>query len=129
MNEAFILLWDDIVAMFTNVSVIAMMRPALFGLWCLIVIMPLKGADRRDVLACAVYSVFLTAAAAVLIFALPNFLLKEQTTLNDQFITLMIIAALGSIRWSWSIKDLTGINTDIFGTEPEAKKGARKNGK
>lgn len=127
MHEGLILLWNDIIAMFTSVGVTELLRPALFGLWCVIVAMPLKGADRRDVLACAVYSVFLTAAAAVLIFALPNFLLRQKTTLNDQFITLMIIAALGSIRWSWSMKDL-GITTDIFKTETMTKKGGKNGG-
>lgn len=117
--ENFALLWHDIKESFAGITMLEVSKQALFGLWLIILFMPLKGVDRRDMLACLVYTMFMGAAAATLFYAIPKALVEEEASLQDQFITLMIIFAFGCIRWNVDFKDLTKIMEENIKTPPK----------
>jgi len=123
--ESLQLLWSDIKASADGITFVDLSQFGFMGLWVIILLMPLKGVDQRDPLACLVYTVFIVACAATLMFALPALLAKDESSFKDQFLTLMIVAALAVIRWSIRYGDLREFGQRVFDlseTAPKDKK-------
>ncbi len=70
----------------------------------MILLFPLGGIDRRDLFSSLMYLLFLSFAAVVLFFALPSVLITDTSDLQNQIVTLMILAAVSLLRWNWGLK-------------------------
>jgi len=113
MTDAFQLIWFDIMALFGSLSIVDASKIGYTLLWLIILMTPLTGVDRRDAIACLVYTVFISAAAVTLFFALPSIVGVDESTFRDQFLTVMIVSAIACLRWSWKLQDTKGVLDDI----------------
>ena len=127
--EAVALLTHDIREILSGITMLEISRQGLFALWLLILFLPLKGVDRRDMLACLVYTMFLGAAAATLFYAIPKALVEEQASFREQLITLGMVFVFGIIRWNVDFKDLSKIVEDNLMAQKKADaQGGKTNG-
>ena len=77
-------------------------KPSFIGLWLILLLTPLKGVDRRDLLAALVYTLFCMASAVILVFILPETFSPPEPMLNI-FATTVFLSLLAFARWNFRV--------------------------
>ena len=72
-------------------------------LWSTCIAVSLKGIDRRDSVAGAVYVAFMAAAGVILIFAFPRYL-NDTGEISTQMLVVALLMTAAGARWSWRAK-------------------------
>ncbi|MFY7928448.1 MAG: hypothetical protein ACOVS5_06225, partial [Oligoflexus sp.] len=89
---------DDFLGVFAGMALKDFALPIAFLLWLFILYIPLKGIDRRDVVAGLLYTLYCVTSGIVIFFAIPNF----QPTWRSFGLHFCLAAVCGSIaayRW------------------------------
>lgn len=94
-----IVLFSDLRDAILLTELVDLTLPMFFGLWLVILFMPLIGIDRRDPNAGAVFVLYCVASGAALVFALPQQFLPHQS-FETQAIALFCMACAATVRWS-----------------------------
>ena len=100
MPDWLLIIWSDLKDSILAFTVRDLTRPSFFGLWLVILLMPLIGVDRRDPVAGMVYVVFALGAGAALVFALPKDLVDEPS-IQTIFWSMVLMGIASSVRWVW----------------------------
>jgi len=96
--------------------------PSFACLWLLIVLLPLKGMDRRDPISGAMYTMFCMAAGVALMFALPQRYIPNPS-LGVQVVGVMLMGFAGAFRWT------RGANMVVLARELDTKAKGVEDGK
>ncbi len=99
MPEWLSLLQSDLKIWLTHLELSDMTRPVLFGFLGILLLLPLKGVDRRDYFAGLDFIAFLAAATVILLFALPQSFGTQTSDWGTLLTTLFVVAVLGAARW------------------------------
>jgi hypothetical protein len=85
---------------FADLGLNALAVPVGIVTWLVIVFWPLRGVDRRDNMAGVTFVLFATAAAALMVLAVPRVLAASgDGTLRVA--TLGLFASAAAVRWLW----------------------------
>ncbi len=89
---------DDIVNAFASMSAQEWSVVLGYGMWFVLLVMPLRGIDRRDRIAGATYALWLGAAGLLLIMAVPG-KMNDARYSSEHFFLMLALAAIGFLRW------------------------------
>lgn len=118
----------DLVESYQAVRAVDLALPTFLGLWLVMLLMPLKGIDRRDPYGGMMYTLYLTASGVALIFALPRKYLATSPTFEVQFLAVTCMILLAALRWYLGKDTLTFEQADVSGDPAVATKEGESNG-
>ena len=98
---------EDVMSMWLSIKIADFALPALFIIWMVLVLIPLRGFDLRDRVAQSVYSLFCASAGVILVIALPSQYVKIFTSFNGQVLAVAVMACLAALRWEYSNQSVT----------------------
>lgn len=75
-------------------------RVVCITLWILILLIPLKGINRRDPISGMMYSLFCTAAGTALLIAIPQKYALDMP-LRSQLNLILFMSVFSALRWSF----------------------------
>lgn len=67
--------------------------------WVLILLIPIKGVDKKDFVAALTYMLVLMALGVCLVFAIPQHFFTDNRSLQDQFLITFSFGFLALCRW------------------------------
>ena len=105
MPDWIIALLNDIKVSRELLQAVDFALPSFICLWFMIVLLPLKGMDRRDPIAGAVYTMFCMGAGVVLMFALPKEYIPNPS-LGVQVISVFLMGVVAAFRWGYGANEM-----------------------
>ena len=98
MEDALRLLINDLVQFGLNIKLTEMAMPLGIALWLVIVFLPTRGFDKRDIFCGLTYIIFHTAVGIALILAIPQKYIQMPTAATQVMMVLAMVALI-SMRW------------------------------
>ena len=102
MLDLVVFFLEDLLGAALAIGLLDLAQLIFFGIWCLILLLPLVGVDRRDPIAMLMYVLFMMGAGAAFVFALPAEFI-EQPSLKEMNITVVILGLVAGVRWFFRI--------------------------
>jgi hypothetical protein len=96
------MLLNDLIDLFRTIDLADLMTPLGLIIWSSILLIPLKGTDRRCRISAATYSLFCVAAGIALLFALPQRFIKTPP-IGSQMTLVFFMGSLAAVRWLFKI--------------------------
>ncbi len=90
---------SDLLESYRALRAVDLALPTFFCLWLVILLMPLRGIDRRDPYGGAMYMLYLAASGVALIFALPRKYVATSPSLAVQLVAVICIILAAALRW------------------------------
>ena len=118
----------DLIESYQAVRAVDLALPTFLGLWLVILLMPLRGIDRRDLYGGMMYTLYLTASGVALVFALPRKYLATSPTFEVQLLAVTCMILLAGLRWYLGKDVLTFEQADLSNTDPLKKTEGGSNG-
>lgn len=98
MKTGWEILQEDLFTTYEQMSILDFRFALQFGMWLIILFIPLHGIDRRDYLTSATYCLFLMMCAGILLFAIPQSA-NELQYLPQHLLIFFVLSCLSVYRW------------------------------
>ena len=98
-------LFNDIKVAWELLQAVDFALPSFICLWFMLILLPLKGMDRRDPIAGAVYTMFCMGAGVSLMFALPKAYIPNPS-LGVQVVSVFLMGSVAAFRWGYGVEEM-----------------------
>ena len=116
----------DIREIWNGITFASFARAGFFGIWTLLLFLPLHGIDRRGEITLMMYALFIIFAGVTLVIVIPMKYTNAEYTTADQVIMVVLMAAISQFRWTFlddSVVDKFGTGIELDFPNEEQGKG------